>query len=333
MNRRAFTLIELLVVVAVIGVLVAILLPAVQAAREAARRMQCTNNLKQITLAAHNFVGVNQSFPPGASLAPRNASALVFLLPFMEQGNLYSQFDPTVDASDAAVNSTARGHDVPGFLCPSDPSTGTYPEPFRSPGQPAGTIGRSNYFANLGSDGWVYDVKGTQMKVPGRAGIFAFGSSTRIAEICDGTSNTALFAEIKRGAFPRDDDLGVTLLPPATYGLAKPPSNLSNLSPPAACNDPTQKKRWNYTGLQYQRGTFYTALYTHTVLPNYKGRDCLIDFSFDQGHLASRSYHPGGVNVAMADGSVRFIKESIELQIWKALGTRSGGEPLSSGSY
>jgi prepilin-type N-terminal cleavage/methylation domain-containing protein/prepilin-type processing-associated H-X9-DG protein len=331
MIRRAFTLIELLVVVSVIGVLIAILLPAVQAARAAARKMQCANNLKQIALAAHNFHDVNQVFPPGSSLAPRNASALVFLLPFMEQGNLYAQFDPTGDASDSPVNSTARGHDVPGFLCPSDPSTGSYPEPIQSPGQPAGAMGRSNYFANLGSFGWVYDMRGTLVKDPRLAGVFAFGSTTRISGICDGTSNTALFAEIKRGASPLHDDLDVTLLIPATYGTAKPPSNPSNLSPPAACDKPT--RTWNYTGLQYQRGIFVTALYTHTVPPNYKGRDCLIYFTFDQGHLASRSYHPGGVNVAMADGSVRFIGERIQLPTWRALGTRSGGEFLDSLGY
>jgi prepilin-type processing-associated H-X9-DG protein len=121
------------------------------------------------------------------------------------------------------------------------------------------------------------------------------------------------------------------LLPPATYGRATPPSNPSNLSPPAACDNPTLK--WNYTGLEYQRGSFYTALYTHTVPPNYKGRDCLLNFTFDQGHLASRSYHAGGVNLAMADGSVRFIHETIRLPVWKALGTRSGGEPVDTQSY
>ena len=109
-------------------------------------------------------------------------------------------------------------------------------------------------------------------------------------------------------------------------------TNPNALRPMAACNSPTTSI-YSHTGLQYQSGFFITALYTHTVPPNYKGRDCLRFPVFDQGHLASRSYHPGGVNVALVDGSVRFIRESIDLDVWKALGTRGGGEVISASSY
>jgi prepilin-type N-terminal cleavage/methylation domain-containing protein/prepilin-type processing-associated H-X9-DG protein len=336
MKRRAFTLIELLVVMAVIAVLIGLILPAVQAARETARRAQCANNLKQIVLASHNFEGANQCFPPGASFAPSQASALAFLLPFLEQGSRYSQFDFTQDVTNATANATSRDNDIQSFLCPSDPSSGSWPEPNPVAGRQAGVMGRSNYYGNMGAHGWAYESKTSknvsQVKDPNLAGVFSIGSSTRVSDFRDGTSNTASFAEIKRGAHPGSDDLDVTVLFPNVWGSGNPATNPNNLSPPAACNRQTNKPL-NHTGLQYQCGSLLTALYTHTITPNYKGRDCASFPWFDEGHLASRSYHPGGVNVAMADGSVRFIGDRIQLQVWKALGTRSGGEIIDSGSY
>src|SRR5258708_5733753 len=137
MKRSAFTLVELLVVIAVIAILVALLLPAVQTAREAARRIQCTNNLKQIALATHNFHDANALLPPGASAAPSFASSLVFILPFFEQMNSFNSFNLTLDVTDFPENSTARNHDVSGYLCPSDPSFGSFQDPTQLPGRQA----------------------------------------------------------------------------------------------------------------------------------------------------------------------------------------------------
>jgi len=335
MRRRAFTLIELLVVMTIIAVLIGLTLLAVQAAREAARRAQCTGNLKQIALACLNFEATNQCFPAGASLVPSQASSLVFLLTFLEQGNRYSQFDLNQDVTNATANATGRDNDIQTFLCPSDPSSGVWQEPNPVAGTQASVMGRSNYYGNLGAYGWARDSvfdKVLQVKDPGLAGVFSIGSSTRLSDITDGTSNTALYAEIKRGARPGSDALDVTVLLPAVWGPANPATNTSNLTPPSACNTP-RMKGYNHTGLQYQSGSLITAMYTSTVTPNYKGRDC-VKFGFlEEGHIASRSYHPGGVNVAIADGSVRFIAESIQLQVWKALGTRCGGEAISSQAY
>lgn len=330
MRRRAFTLIELLVVITIIGALIALLLPAVQAAREAARRAQCANNLKQIALAAHEFADSNQAFPPGASPPPSQASALVMIMPFLEQMNGYNAFNMSLNVTTTPENMTARQMVVANYLCPSDPSSGSYPD--ASPARPGAAMGRSNYMGNLGTSGWAYEqVKGIS-KPAELLGVFAQDSATRLADIADGTSNTALFSEVRRGAYPNRDALEVTLLANNVWGPGLASTNRSNLVPPDACETPTPPRTLNYTGLQYQSGSFITALYTHTVPPNYRGRDCL-RLNGDQGHLAARSAHASGVNVSLSDGSVRFISERIQLAAWKALGTRNGGEITDSSSY
>jgi prepilin-type N-terminal cleavage/methylation domain-containing protein/prepilin-type processing-associated H-X9-DG protein len=333
MKRRAFTLIELLVVIAVIAVLIALLLSAVQAAREAARRAQCCNNLKQIALASHNFLDTNQCLPAGATAPPSQGSALFSLLPFLEQRSLYDAFNMTQDLTSPVTNATARQNQIQAFLCPSDPSSGSYLDAGLGAGLPAGAMGRSNYFGNLGAYGWVYDTYNAWVKDPSLTGVFAYGSSTTLAAISDGTSNTALFAEIKRGARPGDDALDVSIVPPPVWGTGNPAINPNNKSPTAPACSNKYPTTYNFTGLQFQRGFFITALYTHTIAPNYKGRDCINLITFDQGHLASRSYHSGGVNVALADGSVRFIRDSVSPVIWQAVGTRCGGEVISAGSF
>ena len=332
MRRRGFTLIELLIVITIIAVLIGLLLPAVQAAREAARRIQCTNNLKQLALAGHNFHQAYESFPPGISAYPSTASTVVFLAPYLEQNTRYNAFNLSLDVTGVPANVTARVHDLNGLLCPSDPSAGTYPELFQLPGLTSQVMGRSNYFGNLGINGWQFDQNGQGSKNSGQCGIFAAASSTTMAQLQDGASNTAFFAEIKRGAMPGHDHLDATVLLPNFWGTALPPVNPSNLNPVAACNTP-MSMTYNLTGLQYQRGFLLSALYTHSVPPNNKGRDCIVFITFDQAHIAARSYHPGGVNVAMVDGSVRFIRDQVQLPVWRAIGTRAGGEVLDATSY
>src|SRR5262245_37276123 len=196
--RTAFTLVELLVVIAIIGVLVALLLPAVQAAREAARRSQCQNNLKQIGLSLHNYEATFKVFPPGDCSVNRGtgdipqASTHAFILPYLEGGNSYSTFDFNFQVNANAANSSARVQIIPSYHCRSDPAGGKV-------NNVAGSIiaANANYMQCLGSTA-------VQRPLPPLSpsmnhGIFYTQSATRFAQISDGTSNTAMFSEIKKG--------------------------------------------------------------------------------------------------------------------------------------
>lgn len=327
--RRAFTLIELLVVIVVVVVLIGLLLPAVQAARETARAIRCANNLKQIAQAAHNFYEANNTFPPGASMAPAEASALVHMTPFMENAALFNSFNLASSVASSVDNATARYISIASYICPSDTSGGVWQDVNPATGNPIGVVGGSNYSGNLGINGWVYDRLNSLAKPPDQCGVFAYTSSTRLEDITDGASNTALFSEIRRGARPGHNELDVSLLLPPIWGLGNPATNPSNLKPPSSCVRPSMT--YNFTGLQYENGFLITAFYTHTSIPNYAGRDCMVFITFDQGHVASRSCHPGRVNTAHADGSVRSVSDRIELNVWKAIGSRAGGEIIGLG--
>jgi prepilin-type N-terminal cleavage/methylation domain-containing protein/prepilin-type processing-associated H-X9-DG protein len=323
---RGFTLIELLVVIAIIAVLIGLLLPAVQKVREAASRLKCTNNLKQLGLAAQSYHGARDVFPPGTSPAPfTGASALVLLLPFLEQDARYQLFNQNKLLVDPTNAPACASGDVPVFLCPSDPSSG----------QVSGPAGRTNYQANLGIHANQSDGLAPTAKLLTQLGMFSTASKVRITDVTDGTSGTVLFAEVRRGAFPAHDRFDVTknqtwnVLTPAnafaTTGINTDP--LSNAAFVAFCNAAASTD--SKTGLQYFGGQADTIYYTHTFPPNYTGRDCV---SFPVGsniHLAARSAHTGGVNVVFVDGSVQFVRDSIAFPTWQALGTRAGGEVVS----
>jgi prepilin-type N-terminal cleavage/methylation domain-containing protein/prepilin-type processing-associated H-X9-DG protein len=349
-RRSAFTLIELLVVIAIIAVLIGLLLPAVQKVREAAARMSCQNNLKQLGLAAHNYESSNNTLPPGAGPLPNQAtwgtsnqrpSVQVMILPYVEQANKYNQFNLNEDVYFSAVNAAARQQDVPLYLCPSDPSTGT----FVKDGAP---LGRSNYFGSLGGSAYcrpsaggtgglfVVDISSNLLARGGRP------SAVRITEVTDGTSNTAMFAEVIRG----DNISGNPLKPqdarliPSGNWVTDGPRVVNGTDTFPACN--TAASGIRYAGLMYFRDFLPTSLYTHTVPPNFKGADCLdltvrpgemAGSALWAGHIASRSYHSGGVNVCFADGSVHFISDNINPAVWYALGTRAGGEVIDSSQY
>jgi Protein of unknown function (DUF1559) len=237
----------------------------------------------------------HEHFPSGATDAPARASVLALLLPHLEEGNRYRLFDFSKDVTFDPANAAARAQDVKVFLCPSDPSAGRMADPFGS------FFGRSNYHANLGTH--------------------ALWSNT------DGTSATALFAEVLRG-FPGQG--------PRVFGeLDKPlweavPAHDTNA---AVCNWPGYiymywLDRYERIGLQFQRAAMWTTFYNHTAPPNTPIQDCLIAPTLDRGHFAARSEHRGGLNLCLADGSVHFIRDSINPTVWRAIGTRGAGEAI-----
>jgi prepilin-type N-terminal cleavage/methylation domain-containing protein/prepilin-type processing-associated H-X9-DG protein len=308
-RRSAFTLIELLVVIAIIAILVGLLLPAVQKTREAANRMSCQNNLKQICLAAHNYHGSFNQFPTGWDFAT-SWGALSHLLPFIEQDNIYKGIDFT-KAIDDPVNAPLLPITIKTFLCPSD-----FPNPMPSLGAP------TNYNGNNGNTPPFVIARGLNAATPPDGVFFSQSQNINIASITDGTSNTAFFSERVLG----DGNMGlVSPLEDVFNGPGGAPGT------PATADDAYNLcQQVDITNLANQFPIFMGApwasgqqCYQHISPPN--SRSCGWLGSL-RSTMAATSRHTGGVNVAFGDGSTRFISETIDLATWRALGSRAGGE-------
>ena len=309
-RRSGFTLIELLVVIAIIAILIALLLPAVQAAREAGRRMQCVNNLKQIGLALHNYHESRQSLPPSSMGSIGAFSALSQILPFLEQANMYNALNFSLPDSDPA-NNTVLVANINTFICPSD-------LPISSPNYGAQT----NYMADQGS--WIVfgSATGANANLPPPNGVFLAGSVTRFADITDGLSNTGFYSE-RILDFPSNavvDPIADVFFPRTM---------------PLTVDDAVQQcQALDITNLANQAPVFMGApwvngqhVFQHITGPN--TRSCGF-FIVNRAMMAASSRHPGGANLLLGDGSVKFIKNTINLQPWRALGTKAGGEIISA---
>jgi prepilin-type N-terminal cleavage/methylation domain-containing protein/prepilin-type processing-associated H-X9-DG protein len=368
--RRAFTLIELLVVIAIIAVLIALLLPAVQAAREAARRAQCTNNLKQLGLAAHNYHASNNSFPSG-SLWPCSVTEymnnppaggacwgwgvgpLVQVFNYMEQSVLYNAYNaacgvwgsyppntsgPTLWWANTTVFNTASSS----FQCPSDarllPQSsqitvvnygGNYGGPFAMGGYTGTIIPDANsHWGTQNADNLMQTCK-----------------TVGVQDVLDGTSNTSLWSEMMTPPATRVVAGSGKLMENRVFFLA----NVTNRTPTAAgvlqflaaCRNlppgtPAQSSTMGYQWWSSYPG-YVNSNFNHVGTPN--TRQCQTADKNDSwgldlyGTASPNSLHPGGVNVCFADGSVKFIKDSVSPQVWWALGTRASGDIVSSDAY
>jgi prepilin-type N-terminal cleavage/methylation domain-containing protein/prepilin-type processing-associated H-X9-DG protein len=409
-TRRGFTLIELLVVIAIIAVLIALLLPAVQSAREAARRAQCTNNLHQIALAAHNYLSANQALPtfyifygigPGGTNTGQDYSGLARMLPFLEQNAIYNAINFSVgarwggspgSASDPGgngsfngstadcdqwglMNASASANQIASFLCPSDTDlanltffkffvgdnqhmAGRHNYPMNGGTNPLSTNGFNGvaYFPNAYAGNLNTNPSLSNSEMANGPGPTAFlqwqvqpEAPVGIAEIGDGTSNTALYSEWVRGdgLQPRGigwgaqngkDGLGqIYGCPPGSNCL--PVSSFAgtttqNVQIALACDGLGATQHYTWKGDWWIDDKFS---YSHTTTPN--RRSCWYSdvdgrpYSGMASVVAASSRHPGGANTAFADGSVKFIKNSVNPGTWAALGTRNSGEVVSSDAY
>jgi prepilin-type N-terminal cleavage/methylation domain-containing protein/prepilin-type processing-associated H-X9-DG protein len=310
-RRSAFTLIELLVVIAIIAVLVGLLLPAVQKVREAANRMKCQNNLKQIGLALHSYHDSQHSFPPSRDSLGNSGHSR--LLPYLEQDALYKSINFNARYDDP-TNAVPLGTTVNVFLCPSDVNAPI----------PAGLAG-NNYRANEGTSlAFGYGPDETQnASLPPPNGPFFENSKYRMADILDGTSNTAAFSEHILGDFTNAiaTEQADTFWP-KTYPAT--PDEAMSMCMAIDWTD-LQYQRISTVGAPWLRGYHSTTSYYHSAPPGF--RSCM----FPPGRImtTANSRHTGGVNVLLCDGSVRFVSYNVDLLAWRALGTRNGGEVLS----
>jgi prepilin-type N-terminal cleavage/methylation domain-containing protein/prepilin-type processing-associated H-X9-DG protein len=339
-KRRGFTLIELLVVIAIIAVLIALLLPAVQAAREAARRAQCLNNLKQIGLGLHNYHSAQNSFPMANTVAfsdpgsPNQTwgtwSAQALLLGYMEQTPVYNacNFNWTCWwGTGASINATVFNTKLNVYLCPSDGM--------------AGSNNINSYYASSGTTTGPWNNDST--------GIFAHLAAYGVRDVTDGTSNTIAFSEALvgsnnskekfRGSVTGVSDGGSGSYLDANQNIGQVMTDLQTCTSGWVSSSGGAQFTTN-RGFRWATGSPGISMFNTIVPPNstqYQWSGCRfgcggcgVDFG---NFINATSNHSGGVNCAMADGSVKFVKNSVAMNVWWALGTKGNGEVISSDAY
>lgn len=332
-----FTLVELLVVIAIIGILIALLLPAVQSARESARQMQCRNQLKQIALAVHNYQTAMGSYPPSFCVNPQNStdtggmwSAQARLLPYLEQNAVFAQIDFATDYESAvSAGQPVKTIRPQPYLCPDEINDVLRVDAAGNPSHYP-----LSYAFNLGV--WfVFDPsRGDNLQ-----GAIYPNSKTRPTDFRDGLSNTLMASEVKAYTpYIRNSALATSTIP------ATPADLIPLASGGQAKLGPELQQNTGHT--EWVDGRAHQGGFTATFAPNTKvlyetgGQTYDIDFNNQQegksptvrtfAAVTSRSHHPGVVNSALMDGSVRSYHESIELAVWRALATRAGGEPKTA---
>ena len=330
--RRAFTLIELLVVIAIIAVLIALLLPAVQAAREAARRSQCVNNLKQLGLGIHNYHDVVGS----VSTSSRGWWGIFpMMLPYFEQAPLFNSMNFSVaeqyvtrTVAAGSMNGTALQTTIAVLQCPSDVDRLTNIQ------------GHHNYTGNTGSNANCFYASTPYVgPFSSRRATSdpATGKPAKFSDAIDGLSGTVLFSERVKGVGGNNPGPFDSLKPPATFAVATMTANNAPDVDYQICKSAAPKLGGTYapgdaSGCFWTNGAPCTNLYNHVMTPN--TWSCATANTWnDLSAATAGSRHSGGVNCAMMDGSVRSIKNSISVQIWRSLGTRAGGETVSADSY
>jgi prepilin-type N-terminal cleavage/methylation domain-containing protein/prepilin-type processing-associated H-X9-DG protein len=363
-SRQGFTLIELLAVIAIIAVLIGLLLPAVQAAREMARRAYCANNMRQIGLALHQYHVANEVFAMGCSfqapgppldsqLAMWNSfSAQASLLPYLDQAPLYAALNFSLSPLDYDGTNTTVVYRVVGtFICPSDTNAG------------AGHQNINDYAASIGvttADLYEWENYGpalaTNFQIPnGSSGLFTFGISYGVRHCTDGTSSTIAYAEWLvgdgRGTYYGGQDPGSTYRGNGfmtatgnnpTYASAFQNSS-AVMSGLQACATQFEASAItiDYKGWYWAMGSTGFSMFNTVQVPNdaaFPFGVCRFggtpnDWPDNSTFVGAQSAHPGGLNALMGDGSVRFMKDSITRRVWWSLGTRGGGEVISSDDY